>query len=197
MSNMCIGPAAMGCGACKRLNFVCALQEIKEYLCMTCCFPMWTGTLQHVFINFQCNFIGAAHDTLWPSPLSAGCFFMFSVMFSMPERIPVTQLELSCLPHIPFTVPYTCCCGPQQAKCGTMGIYASSRCAEPVSPRKKQAADKLFAIVQIMLSVLARRYDWQVDLTAPIREFLLTLPRHGLPMTFNKLDHPLARKSDE
>ncbi len=76
-----------------------------------------------------------------------------------------------------------------------MGMYTSS--AEPVSPRKKQTADKLFAIMQIMLAVLARGYDWQVDLTEPIREFPLPLPRRGLPMTFKKLDHPLARKSNE
>ena len=64
-------------------------------------------------------------------------------------------------------------------------------------PEKNQTADKLFAIMQIMLAVLARGHDWQADLTEPIREFPLPLPGRGLPMTVKNLDHPLAEKCNE
>ncbi len=68
-------------------------------------------------------------------------------------------------------------------------------CVQSLSvSEKEQTADKLFAIMQIMLAVLARGYDWQVDLTEPIREFPLPLPSRGLPMTFKELDQPLGRE---
>ncbi len=50
--------------------------------------------------------------------------------------------------------------------------YRHTCWAEPVSAREKQTTDRLFAMLQIMLAVLARGYDWQVDLTEPIRESL-------------------------
>ena len=96
-------------------------------------------------------------------------------------------------PYIMHCPLHPCCCGAQQAKCRTTGVYVQSVSVS----EKEQTADKLFAIMQIMLAVLARGYDWQVDLTEPIREFPLPLPRRGLPMTFKKLDQPLAGKSNE
>ena len=51
-------------------------------------------------------------------------------------------------------------------------------------------------VMQIMLAVLARGYDWQVDLTEPIKNFPLSLPTWGLPMTFHKLDSPLTSREE-
>ena len=50
--------------------------------------------------------------------------------------------------------------------------------------------------MQIMLAVLARGYDWQVDLTEPIKNFPLSLPSWGLPMTFHKLDSPTISREE-
>ena len=45
--------------------------------------------------------------------------------------------------------------------------------------------------MQIMLTVLLRGYDWQVNVNEPVVHFPLTLPALGLPMTFFKLLRPL------
>ena len=41
--------------------------------------------------------------------------------------------------------------------------------------------------MQILLAVLARKYDWSVDLKEPLKTFPLPYPAWGLPMTFTKL----------
>ncbi|DBA99082.1 hypothetical protein WJX77_010814 [Trebouxia sp. C0004] len=40
--------------------------------------------------------------------------------------------------------------------------------------------------IKIMMAVLARGYDWQVDLTEPIKSFPIPAPIRGLPMTFSR-----------
>ena len=40
---------------------------------------------------------------------------------------------------------------------------------------------------QIMMAVLARGYDWQVDLTEPIKSFPIPTPIRGMPMTFSRI----------
>ena len=40
--------------------------------------------------------------------------------------------------------------------------------------------------VQIMLAVLARGYEWSLDLDEPIKTFPIPYPRNGMPMTFTK-----------
>ena len=42
-----------------------------------------------------------------------------------------------------------------------------------------------------MLTVLARNYDWHVNVDEPLVKFPITLPSQGLPMTFCKLQKPL------
>ena len=43
-----------------------------------------------------------------------------------------------------------------------------------------------------MLAVLARDYDWEVDLDEPIKSFPIPSPVRSLPATF----HKLAAKTD-
>lgn len=38
-----------------------------------------------------------------------------------------------------------------------------------------------------MLAVLARDYDWEVDVNEPIKSFPIPTPVRALPMTFHKL----------
>ena len=38
-----------------------------------------------------------------------------------------------------------------------------------------------------MLAILARKYDWEVDLSEPLKTFPLPYPAWGLPMTFTEL----------
>lgn len=41
--------------------------------------------------------------------------------------------------------------------------------------------------VQILLAVMARKYDWTVDLKEPVKTFPLPYPAWGLPMSFTRL----------
>ena len=43
--------------------------------------------------------------------------------------------------------------------------------------------------VQILLAVLAREYDWEVDLEEPLKTFPLPVPAWGAPMTFCRINH--------
>jgi len=43
--------------------------------------------------------------------------------------------------------------------------------------------------VQILLAVLAREYDWEVDLEEPLKTFPLPVPAWGAPMTFYRVNH--------
>ena len=45
--------------------------------------------------------------------------------------------------------------------------------------------------MQIMLAVLARGYEWEIDEKEPVKTFPLPTPAWGLPMTFKKLQRPL------
>ena len=47
--------------------------------------------------------------------------------------------------------------------------------------------DLLLACVQIMIAVLARDYDWGVDLREPVKKFPFPAPVWGLPMTFDRV----------
>ena len=38
--------------------------------------------------------------------------------------------------------------------------------------------------LQVLLAVLARSYDWDIDLSEPVKEVALPVPERGLPMTF-------------
>lgn len=42
--------------------------------------------------------------------------------------------------------------------------------------------------MQIMTAVLARDYDWAVDLEEPFRKFPFPGPVTGMPMTFSRLN---------
>ena len=46
--------------------------------------------------------------------------------------------------------------------------------------------------MQVMLAVLARGYDWDVDLNEPVKTIPLPTLQWGLPMTFNKLQTPVT-----
>lgn len=52
---------------------------------------------------------------------------------------------------------------------------------------KWRGVSRFLFITQVLLAVLARGYDWQVDLNEPVKTFPLPVPAHGLPMTFQKL----------
>ena len=43
-----------------------------------------------------------------------------------------------------------------------------------------------------MLAILARKYDWEVDLTEPLKTFPLPYPAWGLPMTVKEVDSTVA-----
>lgn len=47
---------------------------------------------------------------------------------------------------------------------------------------------------QILLAVLARKYDWTVDLKEPVKTFPLPYPAWGLPMSFTQLADDSAGK---
>lgn len=50
-----------------------------------------------------------------------------------------------------------------------------------------------------MLAVLARGYEWEVDLNEPMKTFgagLLPTPKWGLPMTFEKLQRPVTASEE-
>lgn len=42
--------------------------------------------------------------------------------------------------------------------------------------------------MQVLLAVLAREYDWELDLKEPLKTFPLPIPAWGVPMTFHKLN---------
>ena len=46
--------------------------------------------------------------------------------------------------------------------------------------------------IQMMLAVLARGYDWEVDLNEPLKTFPLPTLAWGLLMTFKKLQWPVT-----
>lgn len=50
--------------------------------------------------------------------------------------------------------------------------------------------------MQIMLAVLARGYDWEIDPEEPLGTFPSTLPIRGLPLKFNKLQGPLIAREE-
>ena len=50
--------------------------------------------------------------------------------------------------------------------------------------------------VQIMLAVLSRGYDWEIDPEEPVKEFPLPMPVLGLPMTFTKLQKPVVAREE-
>ena len=50
--------------------------------------------------------------------------------------------------------------------------------------------------MQIMLAVLARGYDWEINPEEPLKTFPLPVPAWGLPMTFWKLQRPLTAKEE-
>ena len=50
--------------------------------------------------------------------------------------------------------------------------------------------------VQIMLAVLSRGYDWEIDPEEPLKAFPLPMPVRGLPMTFTKLKKPVAAREE-
>lgn len=47
--------------------------------------------------------------------------------------------------------------------------------------------DLLLACMQIMIAVLARDYDWGVDVREPVKKFPFPAPVWGLPMTFDRV----------
>ena len=49
---------------------------------------------------------------------------------------------------------------------------------------------------QIMLAVLSRGYDWEIDPEEPVKEFPLPMPALGLPMTFTKLQKPVVAREE-
>lgn len=51
------------------------------------------------------------------------------------------------------------------------------------------------ACFQIFLAVLARKYDWTVDLNEPVKTFPLPYPAWGLPMSFTQLPGDSLAKS--
>ena len=40
--------------------------------------------------------------------------------------------------------------------------------------------------MQIMLAVLARGYDWSLDVNEGMKTFPIPYPKHGMPMTVTK-----------
>ena len=50
--------------------------------------------------------------------------------------------------------------------------------------------------VQIMLAVLSRGYDWEIDPEEPVKAFPLPMPVQGLPMTFTKLQKRVVAREE-
>lgn len=50
---------------------------------------------------------------------------------------------------------------------------------------------------QILLAILARKYDWTVDLKEPVKTFPLPYPAWGLPMSFTQLKDDSAAKAQK
>ena len=48
--------------------------------------------------------------------------------------------------------------------------------------------DACLVAVQIMLAVLTRDYDWELDLNEPIKTFPMPVPAWAAPMTFHRLE---------
>lgn len=46
--------------------------------------------------------------------------------------------------------------------------------------------------MQILLAVLAREYDWELDREEPLKTFPLPVPAWGAPMTFCRLNQPAS-----
>ena len=51
-------------------------------------------------------------------------------------------------------------------------------------------------LVQIMLAVLSRGYEWEIDREEPLKAFPLPMPVRGLPMTFTKLQKPVGAREE-
>ena len=52
------------------------------------------------------------------------------------------------------------------------------------------------AALQIMLAVLARGYDWELDLNEPVKTFPLPVFTRGMPMTFQRLQRPVTASEE-
>ncbi|DBA96280.1 TPA: hypothetical protein ACH3X3_002462 [Trebouxia sp. C0006] len=60
----------------------------------------------------------------------------------------------------------------------------------PFSAGPRMCIGYSFALqeIKILLAILARKYDWDIDLTEPLKTFPLPYPARGLPMTFTEIE---------
>lgn len=47
-------------------------------------------------------------------------------------------------------------------------------------------------MAQVMLAVLARGYEWEIDPDEPVKKFPLPVLAWGMPMTFKRLQRPVT-----
>ncbi|KAL3153515.1 hypothetical protein ABBQ38_011847 [Trebouxia sp. C0009 RCD-2024] len=50
--------------------------------------------------------------------------------------------------------------------------------------------------IKIMLAVLAREYEWEIDLNEPVKTFPLPVLAWGMPMTFKRLQRPVTASEE-
>lgn len=50
--------------------------------------------------------------------------------------------------------------------------------------------------MQVMLAVLAREYEWEIDLNEPVKTFPLPVLAWGMPMTFKRLQRPVTASEE-
>ena len=61
---------------------------------------------------------------------------------------------------------------------------------EPLGPADTHA------MMQVMLAVLARGYEWEIDQNEPVKMFPLPVLAWGMPMTFQKLQRPVTASEE-